>query len=66
MMKITICPTCERKTLVAVTETVELPIPGRSLKIPDVPHLKCTACGERLFGRESEPVIHKYLHRRAG
>lgn len=61
--EVSTCPTCGKKALRAVTETVEFPIPGRPLKIPDVPHLKCSACGERLFGPESEPAIHEYHQR---
>lgn len=47
------CPTCGSSRVRTVTEEVTLRIRGVSHRFPAVPHEKCDACGERLFGLEA-------------
>jgi YgiT-type zinc finger domain-containing protein len=63
-MRILTCPSCERKALQAVTETVSFVVRGRKMAFPDVPHWRCNACGERLFDRESHRVMEAHRSRR--
>ena len=44
------CPRCGARSLVHVTEDVILRIRGHRYQFKDVPHERCGACGERLFG----------------
>lgn len=46
------CPTCGAARVVPVTEDVVLRVHGRRHKVSDVPHERCQACGERIFGIE--------------
>jgi YgiT-type zinc finger domain-containing protein len=36
-----------------MTDDVVLRVHGRRYRIPDVPHERCQACGERIFGIEA-------------
>ena len=63
-MKITICPTCERETLIKVCEDYTVKVGSGVKRFPNVPRLRCTSCGEELFDRESNRVIDQYRGRR--
>ncbi len=40
-----------------VTEAVVLKIRGTSYRFEDVPHERCTACGERVFGIDASRMF---------
>lgn len=46
------CPTCGAKRVVLVTEDILLRVRGRRHRLESVPHERCVACGERIFGAE--------------
>jgi YgiT-type zinc finger domain-containing protein len=47
------CPTCGRRRVVAVEEDVTLRVGRRRHRFERVPHERCLACGERVFGVEA-------------
>jgi hypothetical protein len=48
----------------AVTEDVALRVHGVSHRFPEVPHEKCDACGERIFGLEASKRFDALIPRR--
>ena len=46
------CPTCGAKRVVLSTEDIVLRVRGRRYQLDSVPHERCAACGERIFGLE--------------
>ena len=46
------CPTCGAKRVVLSTEDIVLRVRGRRYQLESVPHERCAACGERIFGVE--------------
>jgi len=61
------CPTCGAKRVVRVTEDVVLRIGGRRHVVEAVPHERCEACGEQIFGIEASGLFDRVVARhRAG
>lgn len=61
MLNITICPTCDRKkTLSVVRAPHECFRDGGLMTVPDVPRLRCSACGDEFFDPESIAVMNAY------
>jgi YgiT-type zinc finger domain-containing protein len=48
----------------AVTEDVVFRVRGTSHRFPDVPHEKCDACGERIFGIDASTRFDALIPRR--
>jgi YgiT-type zinc finger domain-containing protein len=46
------CPICGAKRVVLSTEDIVLRVRGRRYQLDSVPHERCAACGERIFGLE--------------
>lgn len=44
------CPSCGRKELKDVVETVVIRVKRRVFHFEDVAHERCLSCGERVFG----------------
>ena len=64
------CPKCGARSLVPVTEDVILRVRGHRYQFQDVPHERCGACGERLFGVDASRqfdarVLRRRRHRAA-
>ena len=55
------CPTCGSTRVIAVIEDVILPVGGRKRRFAQVPHEKCLACGERIFGLEASKLFDAAL-----
>lgn len=51
------CPRCGSLRVRMVTEAVVLKIRGTSYRFEDVPHERCTACGERVFGIDASRMF---------
>lgn len=47
------CPTCGSNRVVQVVEEVALRVGRRTHRFERVPHERCQACGERVFGIEA-------------
>ena len=58
------CPTCGSARVRAVREEVVLRFHGVSHRVPDVPHEKCDACGERIFGLDASKRFDTFIPRR--
>jgi YgiT-type zinc finger domain-containing protein len=56
-LNIVTCPACGRRTLKRVRSDVTLGARPRRFTFREVPHFFCSACGERLFDRESNQAI---------
>ena len=44
------CPTCGSRRVVSTVEDVVIRARRRSYRFESVPHERCLACGERIFG----------------
>lgn len=61
------CPTCGARRVVPVVEDVLLRVKRRRYTVQSVPHERCGACGERIFGMEaSQRFDAEILRRRPG
>ncbi|TMB18895.1 MAG: YgiT-type zinc finger protein [Deltaproteobacteria bacterium] len=58
------CPTCGAKRVAHVTEDVVLRIGARRQVVEAVPHERCEACGEQIFGLEASRRFDRLLGRR--
>ena len=63
------CPSCGAARVEQVIEDVTLRIGRQRRKFAAVPHERCLACGERIFGIDAsnafDLVLRKSLRRRA-
>ena len=51
------CPSCEKKGLETVTETVSFPVGKKTIVVESLTHQKCESCGERVFSMEAQKKI---------
>jgi YgiT-type zinc finger domain-containing protein len=58
------CPTCGSSRVRTVREEVTLRIRGVNHRFPEVPHEKCDACGERIFGIDASKRFDALIPRR--
>jgi YgiT-type zinc finger domain-containing protein len=56
-LKIATCPACGRRALRREAGPFSFDVRGRRLTLADLPRLRCTACGETFFDRESHRVL---------
>ena len=62
----TTCPSCGERALARVVEPFTYTVCGREVTVPDVPRLRCSACAEELFDRESNRVIDAQRKKQRG
>ena len=52
------CPSCGVLMAEAVG-TLVFPVAGQEIQVPDIPHLKCPACGEVLLSLDSAKLLRE-------
>jgi YgiT-type zinc finger domain-containing protein len=63
VMKIATCPRCNRRSLRKADGPVTFRLGSRAITVPNVPRLRCSACGEQVFGPEANRVLDAYRRR---